>query len=235
MTLEEFEAKEKQIFENMERDGREVREKGLVCGIPESGLRAYLVYLRYPMELMCVVRDFSEEVRKIIEGKAVAYDTGNLHQTIGDLIVGEREVFPDRGLFAKLGEAVFRVFRDNLHNPKTSFGRYVQGKDSIILKPDKNVGNYELISSVVEASRMVDINLRGAWGRHMTVSRFTEPLAPMVLTDFNTLIDESDSPSTFDGDGRVLPIHAESLNVGYFHLDRSKGFDLQPYCSFYFH
>ena len=67
------------------------------------------------------------------------------------------------------------------------------------------------------------LDVRSAWGTHITVSRFTEEIPPEQTSKFNELMKYASYPNA-SNDGDVL--WPDSINVGFFELDKN-GFNLE--------
>ena len=91
--------------------------------------------------------------------------------------------------------------------------------------------NYGLIESFAENAKKEDLEVRKAWGRHITVSRFTENIPPGQLSKFFDIMSANPLYPNASSDGD--PIFANALNIGYFTLDRQQGFSLHNTYKFY--
>lgn len=155
MTLEEFEANERRILDEIEVKGARARESGLVCGVPNEPMLGYLVYLRFCRDdLECGIEEFSRRINSAVDGRSLIYTADNVHQTIGDFIVKEdsdRRAFPFSGILDSLVHA----------GPVSMFNGFVSGNDSVILEPSNvDCGSYELIEQMASYNYGGVFNLR---------------------------------------------------------------------------
>ncbi|MBI2629005.1 hypothetical protein HYW74_02905 [Candidatus Pacearchaeota archaeon] len=234
MDLEEFLAKETQILDKMQEAWRNVSETGLVSKVPQDGTMAgYLVYLTFQEDRIRPIAEMSKRINRTLNGKSIIYQLENIHQTIADYEVRVREnikpeeFYPDKDILGTLAYASLESCPAmDLTSPFTIFGNYIYNSDSVVLRPQTatcNRENYGLIESFAENAAKEGLDVRKAWGRHITVSRFTEDVPNQDLGNFiklmkNTLGFPNVSP---DGD----PVFANALNVGYFTLNK-QGFSL---------
>jgi hypothetical protein len=227
MTLEEFTAKEFEILGDIQAKGLAARETGLKRGVPESGqLAGYLIALRYDQAVREAIGEFSNKVNESLGGRTVTYGVTNAHQTIADYAVRHVEggFKPDEKVLSKLIDSARTGFK------KASlignvFGNYISGSDSVIVKPlgSADGRTYSLIQRVADKAANLGIEARGAWGRHMTVNRFTEDIPSEEMGAFNELMWNGNFPANYfptvssDGDWLL----AKSLDIGYFTMDKT--------------
>ncbi len=229
MPLDEFTEKEKTILQGIkERGEKACLQTGLVSTIPESGQAGYLVFLRYSEHVRRKIGEFSEQVSNSLSGRTLTYGIENSHQTIADCGICTLEgnsFVPDEAVLEKLvisAEKFMPFLRASRQHQDvdalwTIFGNYINSPDSVILKPLQNQGNPFLIESFYNEAKSKGIEVRKAWGRHITVNRFTENIPINELGDFNNLISSAAFPNeSFDGD----IFYAETLGVGYFIMNK---------------
>lgn len=230
MTEKEFEEKEKSILDRMQEAGKQVASTGLKPGVLTQGAQfAYLVFLTYPDKATRPIADFSQQVYKALHGKSITYGIGKIHQTIADFDLHTIEsvdlAIPDESVLEKLSKTAERSLGKA---PWAIFGNYIHNDNSVVLRPQESRGNYELIELFGENATREGLEVRKAWGRHITVNRFTENISPEKLEAFLDLMKNPVYPNaSADGD----PLFAAALNVGYFILDKD-GFDLHKTAAF---
>jgi hypothetical protein len=248
MNQRDFDKKEKEILDRYRKSRDEARTNGLVSKIPTTSEPqvGYLIYNRFGNELNSNVEQFSTDVNQSLNGRSIIYSADIVHQTIADFSVKPLEEiegeFPNYEILDKLIKATKRA-RDNFvdnpvnsndrPNPATMFFNYIHNADSVILDPYWNRGNPYLIEAVASETDKESLGVRKAWGRHITVSRFSEDILPQEMKRFNELLGGKYLASypNASNDGDV--IYAQSLNVGFFDLSKS-GFHLSSHESFYF-
>lgn len=242
MALEDFEKKEKSILNNIKEDGQNL-ENGLISRVPSTGSEAgYLIFLTQP-EVAKYMEKFSTKIYDALKGRTTIFGTKNAHQTLADYGITQldsldADEFPNNSVIEKLSyatESAFKKFKEvdplKGDTPWTMFFNYINNKDSVILAPQENRGNYDLIKIISEMTSKQGINTREPWGRHMSVSKVTEPIPAQELGDFKRIMtDESIFPNV-SADGDLF--YAKALNVGYFVINK-EGFNLKTIESFDF-
>ncbi len=231
MTLEEFSKKEQEILDKMQNQGRQVSETGLVSKVPQEGtMTGYLVYLTFPEQSAIHIARTSKQINRALSGRSVIYDLDSIHQTIADFKVGTSDIkpeefSPDKDVLGVLGYAALESWISlGNETPFTIFGDYIHNADSVVLRPITATStreNYDLRELVAENAAKEGLEVRPAWGRHITVNRVTEAIPPQDLGNFIKLMRTNLGFPNASSDGD--PIFAESLNVGYFTLSK-KGF-----------
>jgi len=226
MSLQKFEQKEAEILGGIKQRGLDALiQKGLVANIPKSGAQAgYLVVLRYGDEFTSKIGEFSLEVNWALEGRALVYDEANIHQTIVDFNLQEiptSEFIPDRKILGGLSESTHRALKTFKQHylgfgPATAFKEYLNSPDSVILTPLESRGNYSLIELIASEAQKNKLEVRKAWGRHVTVNRFTEEVPLGELENFKQLLERANSEASF----LKQEYKAKRLDIGYFILNK---------------
>jgi len=244
----DFYTKEKQILTGIQQKGILARENGLVSKLPEKGksIASYLIFLKYADDVGEEIERFSNEVHNALNKRTITYRVNNSHSTIADKveIINGNEFNPNNQVLSKLTySAIDALSEFNAEERKrnmqlwTMFFNYTHSDDSVILLPEENRGNFELINLFSDKAKDNGVDVRKAWGTHMIVNRFNQLIPSSEMEKFNSLfriderrslISENNFPNcSNDGD-----IHCpESLNVGYFVMN-TNGFDLKTYESF---
>lgn len=219
-----FKNKEKEIISRIENSYSEVRKNGLTSNIPEKGFDAgYAVVLRYGNNLMDSIENFSKQVNNSLDGKSLIYNKENLHQTIADYNIKhfEKKFNPNKKILSGLEKSA-KNSSNNLDNPVwNSFGKFIYNSNSVILKPLRGIngGTYNLVKKFEENSQKNNLDVRPAWGSHVTVSRFTENISPDKLDNFYGLMENPSFPNE-SSDGDIF--YPSSLVVAFFEMGRDK-------------
>jgi hypothetical protein len=219
-----------------------------VSTLPESEMRelGYGVVLRYGREVTDEVEEFSRSVRNALGGNAIVYETSDVHQSLGSFSGGvspkSEEVQPHRSVLEKLTEvtknALFEFSEHEGSGTNNSFGNYSFNNNFVILEPTSiKVRNFTLMDKIREYGERAGLDIK-AWGRHMTVSRFTDNVPVEEIGEFANLMYSQINQglylkNLFAGktpSSKSIRIETpESVDVISFTADREDGFKIQVY------
>lgn len=225
--------KDKEILAKIQSSGKEARRSGLKSNVPEQGVdTGYLIFLKYTPEDSLPIANFSLEIKNSLDGKSIVYSAENIHQTIADYCLEhhEKDDFkPEKKILSKLetsvSDAMDNLLRKDIQDVWNSFGKYINNNNSVILRPLRGVnsGTYHLITLVKEKTDENGLDVRSAWGTHITTSRFTEEILPEEIGEFNKLMEHASYPNASNDGDLIWP---DSLNLGFYRLNK-KGFNLE--------
>lgn len=231
MNPEEFLANEQRILAEMAERGSKARETGLVSKLPPQGQvqTGALVYFTYDPSQLDVIGEFSDAIHKSLNGRSMIYspEKGNIHTSLATH--GVKTSSEPESLDAQLSQlsgVVERVAHDfNEYLAVNVYGA-VHDESTVVVRPVDSFSSsiVNLVGRLIGKSSETGLELKRAWGRHITIARFTDQIAPPEMERFNDLMDYSKIriPSTY-----LLPTH---IAVGSFLLDRNS-FVLGPYSS----
>jgi len=226
-------AKESEILERIKSSGDSALKAGLRSTLPERGTveAGYLVFLKFDGgdNLVRHVGDMSKDIRRSLGGRSIVYEGKDVHQTLAayDLVrsAEDGDTSPNSETLRTLGRSV-KEARGLESGVGNSFGGFYFNDNSVILTPLRGMApnTHGLIADICansEAQGLVAI--KGAWGSHLTVSRFNSVISPSELEDFQKLMEERRAFPTADTDGDWYS--AKAVGVGHF-VASQEGFDL---------
>jgi hypothetical protein len=188
---------------------------------------AYLIAWRHPEIITSGVSEVSFTIASLT--KALTYDSRTLHTTLSDhgLAPGLSVNPAANADHAETLDSLTKAVRSGLDSVgphaigdrKIAFGGYISNGKSVIAPGQANDEVLDINEAVKQASAAQGIDggagLRGAWGAHMTVNRFTADADGETSHHLAALLD------TAPRIGESLPI---AIDVGYLAVSQA-GFE----------
>lgn len=223
-THEAYQEKQNGIYAGIEARGEALGvEAGLVSDVTEAQ-GAYLVAWRHPEGITSQVEEISHAVGSL--ASALTYDRASLHTTLSDLGLAPGLVIDPRNnrdhedildmlansVKAGLDTAGHRAIADR----QIAFNRYITNGRAVIAPGQASNEILDINASVKAASAQLGVNggdgLKGSWGAHMTVNRFT------TESDLGTAANVVDSLRNAPEIGLSVPT---AIDVGYLAVSRN--------------
>lgn len=192
---------------------------------------AYLVSYKFDRGFGDMVERYSAAIAATSPAGALVYGRRVLHTTISDhsltrgyLIDPGRETTDAtlrqlvRGVQSALFDLAGRSFGHEI-----TFGDILTNAKTVSAMAEPSEGLWNLTQAILVACREIGLELKGSWGSHMTLSRFT---ANAPANECPLLAELLRNPPVF---GVQRPT---AIRVGYFNTTPTEGFDLHTYAEF---
>ncbi|MCX6709933.1 MAG: hypothetical protein NTV63_03215 [Candidatus Woesearchaeota archaeon] len=210
MNLDEFLNSQEEIYDSF-RDISNVVQYGLSPDENALGTGGYIIALRHSRAISDKISDFANLVSKVVP--SIAYSSEDIHTTISDFSVG-MNFSPDNKVLDKLCSIVkASLANHDVSAPEINYGKWLYKPDAVIVPGIPDEKFIELSNAVVEEGKEAGYNLRNPWGAHITALRITEKKPANELAQFYSLVEFA----PIIGKSR-----AESVDVGYFSLDKNR-------------
>jgi hypothetical protein len=182
MAYEAYRQKQNGIYTNIERTGSSLGETETTRNDVNEAQGAYLIAWRHPNRITIPVEDTSLSVGALVS--AITYNRHNLHTTVSDygltpgLVINPET---DRGHDEML-DTLTNTVRSGIDaagiravsESRIGFHRYITNGKSVIAPGQANDEALDIRQSILASGADHGIDLKGSWGNHMTVNRFTD-------------------------------------------------------------
>lgn len=218
---EAYRATQDSIYNKIQQGGSELGVTTSLRNDVKEPQGAYLVAWRHPESITRAVGDVSHAVAE--HANALTYDETNLHTTLSDyglapeLIINPEEDFDQKAVLEALVKSV-KAGLDNagrraIAERQIAYDRYATNGGSVIAPGQANDEVLDIRSAVLEASAREGVPLKGSWGNHMTVNRFTGTANLEAAAAIMSLLNHAPKIGT------SAPT---SIDVGYLQVDPDK-------------
>lgn len=210
--FQEFVAQQVEAYSNFRKLANDAQIKGVE---PDPNLEkkmgGFFIVLEHPLAIRKAAEDFSKKISSLIP--AIVYNEDVVHTSLGSYFyVPGLVVNPDdpvhREILDRMSEAVQRAlnrFGANLWY--IEYYTFLHTLNVAIAGGSPSVpGFLDLIEEVVSACKEQKIELKPAWGAHITLSRFKGKVPAHNLTTFFDLFENAEPL------GRSVPT---AVKVGY--------------------
>ena len=203
------------IYENFRKAKEEVRKIGLIPNI--KPLCGYLVALRHPYEVVKIVDEFSQRVARVVP--SIVYNKDSIHTTISDY--GVSPIYdPHKSILEGLVDSVYSAVKC-FNAPSIVYNEWLYNTNSVIIAGNPSSSFFELSKKIKKTAERHNIELRFPSMAHITVSRFIERKNINELSDFLSLMEETEE---------IGVSNPNFIDVAYFSLNEKNGFEIDTYC-----
>jgi len=151
------------------RDTSKLKSEGLKPNIPRQQ-GGYLIAFRHGRGITDALGEFSHQVSRIVP--AISYDGSNAHTTLSDFQVQD-DFSPSDETLTRLSRAV----HDNIplaEGISITYNEWLLNQNTGISAGQPNQQFFETARRIVDYANQKDLQLRMAWGAHLTTNRFLE-------------------------------------------------------------
>jgi len=221
MTHAAYREKQNGIYANIENAGAGLGTTDTTQSDVKEPQGAYLVAWRHPESITSPVEDISLAVGNL--ATAITYDRDSLHTTVSDygpapnLIIRPQDNVDQEIILATLAESVKQGLdnagRRAIAERAIAYDRFITNGKSVIAPGQANGEALDIRQAILDASIGTSVELKGSWGNHMTVNRFTSESSLGAAARILGLL--RDAPTI--GESRPT-----SIDVGYLSVDKDR-------------
>lgn len=219
MAHETYREKQNTIYANIEKAGENLGVSDTLQSDIQEPQGAYLIAWRHPNRIAVPVEEASLSIGAL--ASAVTYNRHSLHTTISDYgltpnLIIDPSVNYDQDEMLDTLTNVVRSGIDNagqraVNESRIGFNRFVTNGKSVIAPGQPSDEVLDIRSAIIASGAEHGIDLKGSWGNHMTVNRFT---------DESTLDAAAKIVGLIRGLPRIGVSRPTAIDVGYLSVDK---------------